>query len=145
VVSHYWIIKRARGGLFLAAFFYTLVGGFGLRAGFADGEFATVELNGVGLCDDGVGLGVIGHFDKAEALRAARGAIHNDRSGHDLTKASEELAELFISSVIWQIAYEQFLGHFNLAPLTYRQAWWAGTTIPPSGRINVNVAIINRF
>ena len=86
----------------------------GLRTGLTYRETATVELTTVALGDSGVSLGVVGHLDKAEALRAASGAVHDDRGRGDLAVLSEELAQRFVGSSVRQVAYKQFLSHVTI-------------------------------
>src|SRR5205085_917111 len=53
------------------------------RPGFVDGQGATAQFLAVELCDGGLRLLLRGHLDEAEAARAARVAILDDRSRLD--------------------------------------------------------------
>lgn len=84
--------KKTPDGVFFMEVVADLAGSFGLRAGFANRELAAFHLGAVGLGDGGVGLSVVGHLDKAKALRATGCAVHNNGGIKHLTVLGEKFA-----------------------------------------------------
>jgi hypothetical protein len=63
------------------------------RTRLVDDQGATAELLTIHAIDRGIRLGIVGHFDKAEAAGAAGLTIHHDGRGSDFTVGLEGLTQ----------------------------------------------------
>src|SRR5205085_5233211 len=90
------------------------------RARLVDGQGATAQFLAVELCDGGLALLLRGHLDEAEAARAARVAILDDRSRLDRTGLREQFAQVFAGSLEREIPDVKFNGHV-FVPLPSRE------------------------
>jgi hypothetical protein len=84
------------------------------RAGFVDGQGATVVLLPVEGGNRGLGLVVVAHFDEPEALAAAGVPVVDDLGGCDRPIRAEELFQLGAVNTIGQITDVQLLTHWDL-------------------------------
>jgi hypothetical protein len=84
------------------------------RTCFVDGESAATVLVTVERLYGGIGLGIVGHFDKAKTLAAARVAIVDDLCRNNLPVSSEKLLKLRAINAVAQIPHIQLLTHWNL-------------------------------
>src|SRR2546423_777583 len=78
------------------------------RPGLVDGQGATAQLLAVELCDGRLALFLRGHLDEAEAARAARVAILDDRGRLDRTGLREQFAQVFARSLEREIPDVKF-------------------------------------
>jgi hypothetical protein len=84
------------------------------RAGFVDGQGATVVLLAIEGSDRGLGLVVVAHFDEPETLAAAGVPVVDDLGGCDRPICAEELFQLGAVNTIGQITDVQLLTHWDL-------------------------------
>jgi hypothetical protein len=82
------------------------------RACFGHLDGAAIHLFVVEVGDRLLSRGVVGHFHKGKALRAARRAVSDQSYGRDLADACKQLAQGGLGGVVAQIPYLQFLRHF---------------------------------
>jgi hypothetical protein len=74
------------------------------RAGFVDGEIATINVLAVEGSDGSLSFRVVGHFDEAETAGAAGVTVHDEGRRSDLTESSEEILELRLRGLEREIA-----------------------------------------
>src|SRR5947209_14987894 len=83
-----------------------------------DVQVPAVEVVAVKSSDGGLALLLRGHLDEAEAARAARVAVFDDRRRLDRAGLREMLAEIFARSLVREITDVKFHGHVCV-PLLY--------------------------
>src|SRR5437763_13357267 len=88
------------------------------RIGDVDGQVPAVEVVAVKSSDGGLALFLRRHLDEAEAARAARVAVFDDRRRLDRAGLREMLAEIFARSLVREITDVEFHGHVCV-PLLY--------------------------
>jgi len=84
------------------------------RASFVDGQRATIDFFLIQALDRSLGLAVVGHFDKAKTLAAARVAIHADLGALHPPELGEERFQALIRDVVTEVSDVESRSHYTI-------------------------------
>src|SRR4029453_18405604 len=94
------------------------------RAGLADGQRPSPKCRPIQPGNGSLGLGGVGHLDKAKAPRAARGPIRDDPDALDTAIRLEQCTQLFFGGRIRQIRDIDVHGALLRCSSLWSTPWW---------------------